>query len=180
MINDHEKNYEEYHQYLSTHRTNVRRSMEWLEKNLPEIVSPMGKDRVFDIKFHHDMSKLYDDEYYPYERHWYSENLEGDERRIDQNAYDIAVLKHIHRNPHHWQYWVFPAGNGKDEKIFPMDYNYVVEMICDWWSFSWASGNLMDIFTWWVDYQNKARFADETRSLIGEILEAMYNKLSSN
>ena len=25
-------------------------------------------------------------------------------------------------------------------------YNYILEMICDWWAFSWAKGNLNDIF----------------------------------
>nr|DAE02562.1 MAG TPA: hypothetical protein [Siphoviridae sp. ctmYS12] len=27
-----------------------------------------------------------------------------------------------------------------------MPYNYIIEMICDWWAFSWNKGNLQEIF----------------------------------
>ena len=39
--------------------------------------------------------------------------------------------------------------HGELETILEMPYDYIIEMICDWWSFSWQSGNLYEIFKWY-------------------------------
>ena len=33
--------------------------------------------------------------------------------------------------------------------------NYILEMVCDWWSFSWKSGNLLEIFDWYDAHKNR-------------------------
>ena len=54
--------------------------------------------------------------------------------------------------PHHWQYWVLINDNPEEgEVLIEMPYNYILEMICDWWAFSWAKGNLNEIFPWYEE-----------------------------
>jgi hypothetical protein len=48
-----------------------------------------------------------------------------------------AWLHHIHKNPHHWQHWIFPDNFiPKDSKVengaVEMPYCYALEMVADW------------------------------------------------
>lgn len=56
-------------------------------------------------------------------------------------------------------------------------FNYILEMICDWWSFSWASGNLMEIFDWYDEHKAYIQMADISRSAVEDILFNMRKKL---
>ena len=67
-------------------------------------------------------------------------------------------------NEHHPEYW-----DGED-----MPYIYILEMICDWGSFSIASGDFNELSDF---YFNKAKedpeknFSDATQEIIEDILE---------
>lgn len=76
----------------------------------------------------HDDSKYSVEEYYAYDLYFYG------------SFKNEAWNHHIHNNPHHWQYWVIP-----------MPLNYIIEMICDWWSFSFRKGDLTEIFDWYSE-----------------------------
>lgn len=83
-----------------------------------------------------------------------------------------AWLNHIYRNPHHWQYWIL----NRDEKdegeiILDMHYNYIIEMICDWWAFSWNSGDLFEVFDWYNKHKDYIKFSDKTRRIVEDILD---------
>ena len=58
-----------------------------------------------------------------------------------------------------------------------MPYEYVVEMICDWWSFSFKQGNLKEIFNWYENHKAKMILHENTRKLVEEILGRIKEKL---
>ena len=61
-----------------------------------------------------------------------------------------------------------------------MPMEYVVEMICDWWSFSWEIGNLYEIFSWYENNKDHIVLHDNTRWEVEHILSAMKKKLDAN
>lgn len=91
----------------------------------------------------HDKSK-----YDPIELHAYARNFYGDKSRPDDFA--VAWLHHIHNNPHHWQYWIFPDGYsfGTIKGIVPMPRRYYMEMIADWMGTSRAYTGSWDMSGW--------------------------------
>lgn len=44
-----------------------------------------------------------------------------------------AWLHHQHKNKHHWEYWVVDPVS---KQALPMPRKYLIEMVCDWRSFS--------------------------------------------
>ena len=82
----------------------------------------------------HDESKNDPDEYNAYDDYFYGKNRSYGVVM----AFKQAWLEHIHRSPHHWQHWVLINDEPEEgEVILEMPYEYIIEMICDWWSFSW-------------------------------------------
>lgn len=89
----------------------------------------------------HDLSKFLPSEFIPYARYFYGDYPEyeaikyeysgGLYREDIERHFDMAWLKHIHRNPHHWQYWLLQEDDGP-QKIIPMPIKYLKEMVCDW------------------------------------------------
>ena len=58
-----------------------------------------------------------------------------------------------------------------------MPYCYILEMICDWWSFSWSKGNLLEIFSWYEEHKNYIKLHPNTRKSVEDILGRIQNKL---
>ena len=54
-----------------------------------------------------------------------------------------------------------------------MPYKYVVEMICDWWAFSWNEGNLNEIFNWYDEHKDYIKLHKNTRKTVETILEKL-------
>lgn len=165
----------QYDQYLEHHRSNVRRGYEWLCKNLPDVVEG-ASEAGWLTGFAHDKSKNETDEYEAYDAYFYGNNRSYE---VVQR-YQRAWLLHIHRNPHHWQYWILIHGDmehGELETILEMPYDYIIEMICDWWSFSWQSGNLYEIFNWYEEHSKYMKLAPGTKNTVEYILDNMKNKL---
>lgn len=163
----------QYDEYLEEHRTGVAQAFDWLRNNLPEVV--LGDyDLDWQIRSVHDRSKDYPDEYVPYDAYFYG----GNRSAKVVAEFNKAWLKHIHRNPHHWQYWVLindDPSNG--EMILDMEYKYIIEMICDWWSFSWKQGKLDEIFNWYAEHKDYMKLSDKTRKTVEDILEKIKSKL---
>ena len=96
--------------------------------------------------------------------------------------YQRAWLLHIHRNPHHWQHWILihdDMEGGELETVLEMPYDYIIEMICDWWSFSWQSGNLYEIFKWYEEHSKYIKLAQTTKITVEYILDNMKKKLQA-
>lgn len=94
-------------------------------------------------------------------------------------AFNRAWLMHIHRNPHHWQHWVLINDEPKEGTILiEMPYPYIIEMVCDWWAFSWIKGDLSEMFAWYKDHEAYIKLHNNTRSIVEEILEMIRTKLT--
>ena len=89
-----------------------------------------------------------------------------------KHGFDLAWLHHQHNNPHHWQHWLLREDDG-NMKALEMPFNYVVEMICDWWSFSWTNGNLYEIFDWYKENKPKMLLHKNTEKLVEQILDIL-------
>ena len=166
----------QYDEYLQQHKNAVYEGFLWMKKNIPEIFE--NDDIItkvdYNIKFGHDASKENPDEYQAYDAYFYGKN------RSSQVVEDFnyAWLTHIHKNPHHWQYWILHSDDPKEGvKCLEMPYEYIIEMICDWWSFSWNKGDLFEIFKWYEERKDHIMLNKTTRNKLEAILQAMYDKL---
>lgn len=61
--------------------------------------------------------------------------------------------------------------------ILDMPHRYIIEMICDWWAFSWKKGNLFEIFSWYDEHKAYMKLSDKTRTTVEDILAKIKNKL---
>ena len=164
----------QYDQYLAEHRKNVEKAFWWIADNLPEL--QVIENCCWNAVFTHDQSKNEPDEYEAYDAYFYGNKHTPE---IIEN-YQKAWLLHIHRNPHHWQYWVLihdDNENGELETALKIPYEYIIEMICDWWSFSWKNGNLYEVFDWYEKNLKYIKLEKKTRAFVESILNMMKSKL---
>lgn len=175
----------QYDLYLEEHKKNVAAAFNWLKEHLPEVVEEgmveypgYGKpvDLEHQVCFAHDSSKTMPDEYHPYDAYFYG----GNKSHQVVQEFNEAWLKHIHRNPSHWQYWILVNDDPENgEIILPMPYNYIIEMICDWWSFSFGKGQPYEIFEWYDAHKNHMKLSEGTRYKVEGILAKIREKLDT-
>lgn len=162
----------QYDQYLAKHKANVKKAFDWIRENLPDLVDIPNLE--WQVEFGHDQSKSEPDEYEAYDTYFYGNN----KSYAVVQAFRKAWLLHIHRNPHHWQHWVLINDDPEEgEILLEMPDNYILEMICDWWSFSWASGNLQEIFQWYDKHKEHMKLDKNTRKRVDDILGRIKEKL---
>lgn len=165
----------QYDQYLVKHKENVKKGYDWFCTYLPELVKDVP-NLEWQVCFAHDQSKSELDEYEAYDIYFYGNNKSY---QVMQD-YRKAWLLHLHRNPHHWQYWILINDNPEEgEIVLDMPYNYILEMICDWWAFSWAKGNLFEVFKWYDEHKDHMKLAPNTRKQVESILRQIKEKLES-
>lgn len=87
----------------------------------------------------HDLSKFSPLEFYAYSWHFYAaeQELAGSGNKY-KKKFSYAWLHHLHRNKHHWNYWVVDSVK---KEALPMPEKYILEMICDWRAMSRKFGN---------------------------------------
>lgn len=88
---------------------------------------------------------------------------------IREHGYFIFIEIHIH-----WQHWILihdDMEDGELETVLEMPYDYIIEMVCDWWSFSWQSGNLYEIFEWYEEHSKYIKLAQTTKTTVEYILD---------
>lgn len=163
----------EYDNYLTEHRANVRKGFEWLGEHLPEILC-YPNNGACQCKHGHDQSKYDSEEYEAYDQYFYGEYKTSAVKK----AFNYAWLRHIHKNPHHWQHWVLINDEPDEgEIVLAMDRASIIEMICDWWSFSWKTGNLYEIFNWYEQHKEHIKLHDTTRNTVEDILNRIHARL---
>lgn len=163
----------EYDLYLEEHKSNVAKGYRWIEENLPEVLYG-NYDYEHQICFAHDASKSDPEEYVAYDNYFYSNNRSYSV----VSSFNHAWLRHIHNNPHHWQYWILHNDEPSEgEIILDMSYIYIIEMICDWWAFSWKSGNLGEIFEWYSKHKDYMKLSNNTRKTVESILDKIKTKI---
>lgn len=157
MINEGKDNYlEENRKYIEEHKANVSKFAGWLEEKLPELFDNIDLDLFNELINEHDDSKFSEAEFEPYAQKWFNNSGKTPE-------YEAAWEHHYMNNEHHPEYW-----DGED-----MPYIYILEMICDWGSFSIKSGDMSELNNF---YYTKARddeeknLSDNTKIIIEEII----------
>lgn len=168
----------EYNEYLSKHVGAVQKAAEWMADNLA-IVQGMTDEEKYAFEQavrKHDDSKWQVQEYVPYYAYLYG--------KPDEDAFNRAWLHHIHNNPHHWQHWLLMNDDGKyrePDKVIPLEMPEVcaLEMVADWWSFSWRSGNLTEMFGWYEDHRENIILHQNTRKFVESVLSEIREKLAS-
>lgn len=161
---------EKYNEYLKNHIEGVKKAYIWLEDHFEDIPRNMGTHAIWMIA-DHDASKYGPEEYDAYDEYFYGKN----KSYKVVSDFNYAWLHHIHHNPHHWQYWVLKHDDEPEEAL-EMPYWYVIEMICDWWSFSFNKGNLMEIFDWYEKHKDMV-LHEKTRKLVEDILDRIKKEL---
>ncbi len=157
MINENLDGYlEENKKYILDHKDRVSQFADWLKENLPDLFENIDMDLFDEMIRDHDESKFSEEEFEPYAQKWF-----GDGKKTPE--YEAAWEHHWQNNEHHPEYWL-----GED-----MPYIYILEMICDWGSFSIKSGNMKELSDF---YYNKAKddpeknLSDATKEIIEDII----------
>lgn len=139
LIKEELKDYSKYDEYLINHISSVQKAYDILIEN-----NIIKYDKYLEEQIkNHDKSKYSEEEYDAYYERFYGKNKNNKDDDLD---FKYAWLHHQHNNPHHWQYWCLLEDNGgREYESLEMPYNYVVEMICDWLSFSITKEDLTEI-----------------------------------
>ena len=167
----------QYDEYLRNHKANVVKGFEWIKKNIPKLLEGCESTVEWLVTSNHDMSKSSPEEYKAYDNYFYG----GNRSYAVVQDFKLAWLHHIHHNPHHWQYWILHNDEpGEGMVILDMPYHYILEMVCDWWAFSWAKGDLYEIFNWYDAHKDYMKLSDMTRRTVERILEKIRKKLEKN
>ena len=155
------------------HKNNVAKGFYWIREHLPNLINSDVNYECYICEMH-DSSKNDMDEYKPYDDYFYGNNKSS----AVVNAFRVAWLNHIHRNSHHWQHWVLNNDEPKEgEILIEIPYHYILEMICDWWSFSWKTGNLYEIFNWYDAHKDYIKMHPKSRKKVETILSDIKTKL---
>lgn len=160
-------NCQDYTNYITEHKNNVIAAFEQLRLQIEPIFSsliPAFEQAISE----HDKSKWMPDEYNAYADHFYR----GAGTRAE---FDKAWLLHIHRNPHHWQYWVLREDAGST-KVLDMPLVYIVEMICDWHSFSMKNPK-STAFYWLYENKHNMILSSETLQVVEYLVQFMKEPL---
>lgn len=166
MINENLDGYqEEYKKYIIDHKNRVAHFADWLKENLPELFENIDVELFDEMILEHDESKFSEEEFEPYAQKWF-----GDKKKTFE--YEEAWKHHWTHNEHHPEFWL-----GED-----MPYIYILEMICDWGSFSIEKEDFKELSDF---YYNKARddeeknLSENTKEIIEEILEKINSVINS-
>jgi len=137
----------------------------------------------------HDLSKFLPDEFLPYMNWFYGKYgikfsqkqpliVNGckvrnyDKHKKVEEQFNVAWLKHQHRNKHHYQYWYLRNDDGS-EKYIKISDKYKREMICDWIGAGRAITGKNNIKEWWSKTKEKKKMNDLTYIEIDNAIRRM-------
>lgn len=111
----------------------------------------------------HDLSKFHAEQFAPYAMHFHGGGAPKEFAR--------AWLDHIHKEPHHWQHWLFADGFGiKDGDVvggaLPMPETYALEMIADWIGASVVYSGTENMADWLDKNLHKVRLHPRTEAYV--------------
>lgn len=170
-----------YSKYLEDHIASVDHACDWIfqhcDRGELEAILPGLEQKRINFK-NHDASKYTVEEYGPYDAYFYGK---AENREEVKDRFNYAWLHHIHNNPHHWQYWILHNDDRESGLIaLEMPDRFILEMICDWWSFSWRKGNLWELWNWWTANCDYIILGEKTRRKVIELLDLLNRVLMEN
>ena len=115
----------------------------------------------------HDWSKFRPGEFIPYARYFYGNYPKLNEltpyekysisfgllKEDIERHFDKAWLYHIHRNKHHWQFWLLQEDNGSLKNI-PIPVRYLKEIIADWNGAGKAITGKANTIEWYLKHKH--------------------------
>lgn len=172
-----------YDEYLKNHIDSVNYVCDWIYKHCNkeelETILPDLKEKRLNFK-NHDTSKYTVEEYGPYDAYFYGKKDETSREKVEER-FNYAWLHHIHNNPHHWQHWILHNDDRESGMvILEMPDRFILEMICDWWSFSWRKGDLWELWNWWTANSDYILLGEKTREKVIDLLNLINVKLIEN
>ena len=157
---------EEYKNYIIGHKQRVKEFADWLKENLPELFSEVDLEEFDELIVAHDESKFSEEEFEAYAQHFY-----GDKK--DSKEFDEAWEHHYSNNKHHPEFW-----DGAD-----MDYIYILEMLCDWGSFSIDKKDFSELSDYYYSEaqdDEEKNLSENTKATIEEIIEKINSIINSS
>lgn len=140
-----------YSNYIKSHCEDVQKAYDYLKEYLYDEIFPkleIPEDEMDEMIEKHDKSKYSPEEFQAYADHFYGNN--GKKQNEKSPEYEYAWRHHYENNPHHPEFW---------GKIKEMPFSAFLEMMCDWWSFSWKNGELLEICKFWKkDKEEKQKY----------------------
>ena len=139
-------------------------------KNVQEAGSRIGANRV-QLAIH-DRSKFSDEEFEPYARYFFDDEGFKKVIRTKQEEVDFekAWLYHLHRNEHHWQFWMIPNGfsNGAPmiSTVLQMPEHFALEMLADWLGASKTYTGSWDMNKWLIENIPQITLHSKTAQLV--------------
>src|SRR5829696_8066088 len=118
------------------------------------------------IAIWHDWDKFLLDVWLPFVR--YIHTSQDAQRPDAKQAFTQAKMTHMHRNKHHWQFWVYIDDCGQFECL-PMPDVYRREMLADWRGAGKSMGK-PDLLGWYTECRKTMRFHLETQQWLEEQL----------
>lgn len=120
----------------------------------------------------HDCDKFLPSEFFPYAKFFYGTNKQDPRDKTGyykpyntgDSDFNYALLKHLRKNDHHWEYYVLCQG--EDGIItFEMPSKQIKEMICDWKGANRAQKK-SGIVPWYLANKDKLILHPDTRKII--------------
>lgn len=152
---------EENKKYIEDHKKRVKQFADWLKENLPELFDNIDLALFDEMIDEHDDSKFSEEEFEPYAQKWFNNSGKT-------LGYEQAWEHHWMNNEHHPEHWL-----GED-----MPYIYILEMICDWGSFSIEKKDFKELINFYYDKakdDEEKNLSDNTKFIIEEILTQIEN-----
>ena len=128
----------------------------------------------------HDLSKYSPTEFWPGVKYFDGTHSPTQDERIDI-GYSAAWLHHQGRNRHHFEYWqdYSPEHRGKKMPV-PMPMKYVAEMVADRYAackvYHKDTYTQHDALDYFLRSKDRIQMHEDTKALLGEILEVMANE----
>lgn len=154
---------DQYRQYIINHASNVARAFDKYGKELCEILDA-SYDLVQTKITRHDESKMSCEEFVAYRKRFYP----CEDESISDEEFNVAWLHHINNNDHHPEHWIIPKDG--ENIILDMPPECIVEMLCDWQSFSYTGRGNAYTFYYKVD-RKEGLMSPATRKKVERCLE---------
>jgi len=164
-MKEYERN-NKYDSYIKDHKENVSKAFNVLIEN--NLVETSYINKIQELINNHDLSKYSKKEYSQYAI-YFNTKEKTDQIKRD---FDYAWLHHQINNPHHYQYWILNKDDG-EVKALDMPYEYIIEMVCDWFSFSVKKGDYAEIGKFYKDLKKSPNISQNTKKIIEPIIETL-------
>ncbi len=183
-----------YDEYLKSHVSCVQFGLNWIldrisTEKLNDIFPKINTQQLMLNVANHDASKYSPEEYEAYDDYFYAEKRTPE----IEEAFNYAWLHHIHNNPHHWQHWILKEDDSLayDDSMkvtcLVIPDNYILEMIADWWSFSWRNylashdrDDLYEVFNWYDNHIDKIMMHSNSKKKVETVLELIRDILNNS